>query len=261
MSQEFHIEEADFAAAEKRMNELGGEGWLAVNCWPTEPGKMALVMKREKTFIALHKRLIEPARPLKDLDRKAVLEICLREKYDKGKYSAKVSDVAGEFGTTVKGLLKHLQLLGFSTSKDILDTDHFSLNLTNPKGTLTLNARPQRKTQKGSASAANESTLAPAAIPVPKRAGYKQASATISIRDLVNYCINNPYNKPEKNPSRPFSGNYSLVRRFHITEAQIVRIYEDAIKDDPALKGHVFIKTHETGKFLNVEKGWSFPPI
>jgi len=274
MSQEFHIEELEFAAAEKRMNELGGEGWLAVNCWPTDHGKMAMVMKREKTFVALHKRFIEPARPLKDLDLKAVLEICLREKYDKGKYSAKVSDVAGEFGTTVKGLVEHLQLLGFSTTKQKeLHIDHFSLNLTNTKGTRYLNARPSREIQKESDSAPGEATLVPAAIPVPKRAGYKPAvegkslpatkwpaSTPPTIRDLIEYCSNNPNNDPDYKPSRPLNG---LVSHFHIPEAQIERIYEDAVKADPSLKKYVGFNTpKETGKrrWLQVAKGWSLPP-
>ena len=275
MSQEFHIEETDFAAAEKRMNELGGEGWLAVNCWPTEPGKIALVMKREKTFVALHKRLIESARPLKDLDRKAILEICLREKYDKGKYSAKVSDVAGEFGATVKGLVEHLQLLGFSTTKQkTLDIEHFLLSLTKPKGTLTLNARPQRQTQKGSASEANESTRVPAAIPVPKRAGYKPADAGKSspatkwpasnpprIEDLIDYCINNPGERHLTKHTRPLNG---LASHFHIEEPDIERIYDDAVKKDPWLKKYVhFNATKESGKrlFLQVEKDCPLPPI
>ncbi len=139
MSQEFHIEETDFAAAEKRMNELGGEGWLAVNCWPTEPGKIALVMKREKTFVALHKRLIEPARPLKDLDLKAVLEICLRHKKPDSKhdgtmregeqYGVAVSNIAGEFGTTAQGVVEHLKTLGFiTTKKKYVNTEHLAVH-------------------------------------------------------------------------------------------------------------------------------------
>ena len=246
------------------MNELGGEGWLAVNCWPTESGKMALVMKREKTFVALHKRLIEPARPLKDLDRKAILEICLRATLKEGKYTAEVSDVAGEFGTTVKGLLEHLQLLGFSTSKNKLSIDQFLLNLTNTKGKRYLNA--QRKPQEGSASAANEETRATAAIPVPKRAGYKPVvpgksspaidgptSATITLKRLEDCCINNPDNDPAYPPSAPL---YEMAKLFHATdEAQIERFIEEAFKNDPSLKKCLRLRTSKKGvRHLNVIK-------
>jgi hypothetical protein len=112
------------AKLSESLNQLGKEGWLLVNCWPSYSDVVTAVFRRERVYYSGDTGSYEPTRPLHSLTVEFVLERCLagpafrRRGKDAGRYerSLPLAKLGAEFGATQDVMAKQLQKIGFSKS-------------------------------------------------------------------------------------------------------------------------------------------------
>lgn len=118
MAEEFHVSECSSKSLEEELNRLGGEGWLVVNCWPTDPGRAKIVMMREKeVFFKAQGGGFQTSRPLSQLTLEVPTARCLKEPLSPKVKNRefRLTTLATEFGSDEAGGLDCLRTLGLES--------------------------------------------------------------------------------------------------------------------------------------------------
>lgn len=177
MSEEFRVSECSSKSLEEELNRLGSEGWLVINCWPTDPGRATIVMKLVKEYFSKEKGCFQACRPLSQLTLEVAAARCLKEPLSsKAKnHGLRLSILANEFGSDEAQVLERLRALGLETLPDVnwnppkyIGTTSIALNQDkNTNWWLNAKEFPKKDSATPAATTGHQSKPARGAKPAP----------------------------------------------------------------------------------------------
>lgn len=163
--EQFHTTDVPASELAEALNSFGKDGWLLVNCWPAETGKLiTCVLRREVVFFSPDTQRYEAAMPLSRLTLLAALARCRPKetaKFLEGDTSARVvalEDLAAEHGATVEEVIAQLERAGMKRVKGkpglsgkVKTDETYSLWTFRPEGSAQWSLWAKKQAQRAAA--------------------------------------------------------------------------------------------------------------
>ena len=206
MLEEFHTEDISAAGLGDTLNALGKDGWLLVNCWPSDGGKVTCVLRREHVYYCRKTKRYEPAHHPDRLTLEAALDRCLAEPkksfqgHEAKHHLIPLAKLGEEFWVGEEDMVQLLKKKGLKEYP--AGSGHFSaivgdhslwIYRKTAKEPWGLYAKPVDKTK---ASKPSEKSAPGPAVPATAGTEGAESAAGFSVADAIALCIaQEPKNK------------------------------------------------------------------